>query len=194
MADSEKICPHLHIPLQSGDDRILRLMRRKHRINEYIDFIDFVYKTVPEIGIGTDVMVGFPSEDEEAFKNTKKVLADLPVAYYHVFTYSDRKGTASIKMKDKVDHPTKKLRTNILIQQGERKKRAFFEKYLRKEVSVLFEQRNKEGYWTGYSSNYMQVALKSEENLHNKIVDVIIDRIEENKLIGIRNQEFGISN
>ncbi len=187
MADSEKICKHLHIPLQSGDDRILKLMRRKHNMSEFTHFIEFVEKTVPDVGIGTDVMVGFPSEDDAAFINTKKVLADLPVSYYHVFTYSDRKGTTAYKMDEKVAHDIKKKRTNILIQQGERKKRAFFERFLGQSFPVLFEQKNKAGYWTGYTSNYMQVAMKSDQDLHNQIIEVKIDKIQENQLIGIRN-------
>lgn len=187
MADSEKICKHLHIPLQSGDDRILKLMRRKHNMSEFTHFVEFVEKTVPDVGIGTDVMVGFPSEDDAAFINTKKVLADLPVSYYHVFTYSDRKGTTAYKMDEKVAHDIKKKRTNILIQQGERKKRAFFERFLGQSFPVLFEQKNKAGYWTGYTSNYMQVAMKSDQDLHNQIIEVKIDKIQENQLIGIRN-------
>ena len=185
MADSEKICKHLHIPLQSGDDRILKLMRRKHTSKEFIDFIEFVHKTVPDVGIGTDVMVGFPSEDDEAFINTKKVLADLPVSYYHVFTYSDRKGTASNGMDEKIPYDVKKKRTGILIEQGERKKRAFFESYLKKTMPVLIEQKNKDGYWTGYTSNYMQVAMGSDEDLHNKILPVRMDFIDSLRMIGV---------
>ena len=83
--------------------------------------------TVRKSGDATVIMVGFPSEDEEAFVNTKKLLADLPVSYYHVFTYSDRKGTTSYKMSEKVAHDVKKMRTSILIQQGERKKRTFYD-------------------------------------------------------------------
>jgi threonylcarbamoyladenosine tRNA methylthiotransferase MtaB len=191
MAESEKICKHLHIPLQSGDDRILKLMRRKHSCKEFVKFIEFVHKTVPDAGIGTDVMVGFPSEDETAFVNTKKFLADLPVSYYHVFTYSDRKGTASNRMGGKIQPAVKKKRTGILIEQGERKKRAFFENYLDKTLPVLFEQKNKDGYWTGYTSNYIQVALKSDEDLHNEIVPVRLDSVDGKRMIGIRNSELG---
>ena len=191
MADSEKICNHLHIPLQSGDDRILKLMRRKHTSKEFVDFIEFVHNTVPDVGIGTDVMVGFPSEDDAAFINTKKILADLPVSFYHVFTYSDRKGTSSNRMDDKVAHEIKKKRTAILIEQGERKKRTFFETYLNKTDTVLFEQQNKGGYWTGYTSNYIQVALKSDEDLHNKILPVRLDSVNEKQIIGTRNFELG---
>ncbi|MCK4754967.1 MAG: tRNA (N(6)-L-threonylcarbamoyladenosine(37)-C(2))-methylthiotransferase MtaB, partial [Calditrichia bacterium] len=187
MADSEKICKHLHIPVQSGDDRILKLMRRKHTSKEFANFIEFVYKTVPDVGIGTDVMVGFPSEDDAAFVNTKKFLADLPISYYHVFTYSDRKGTASNLMNDKIAYDVKKKRTAILIEQGDRKKRAFFENYLNKTRPVLFEQKNRDGYWTGYTSNYIQVALKSEEDLHNMIVPVRLVSVNGKQMMGIGN-------
>lgn len=187
MADSEKICKHLHIPLQSGDDRILKLMRRKHTSKEFANFIEFVYKTIPDVGIGTDVMVGFPSEDDAAFVNTKKFLADLPISYYHMFTYSDRKGTASNCMNDKIAHDVKKKRTAILIEQGDRKKRAFFENYLNETRLVLFEQQNRDGYWTGYTSNYIQVALKSDEDLHNKIVPVRLVLVNGKQVIGTGN-------
>jgi len=178
IAESEKMCKHLHIPLQSGDDKILSAMRRKHNIQEFIDFVEFVHKTIPEVGIGTDVMVGFPGENREEFVNTKKILADLPISYFHVFTYSDREGTSSVNMPDKVDYHDKKERTRILIEQGKRKKYAFYEKFLVQEMDVLFEQRNKSGNWTGYTSNYMSVEVESDEDLHNKICAV---KLIENK-------------
>ncbi len=102
MADSEKLCRHLHLPLQSGDDQVLQSMRRKYTAAEFADFIMMAYQTVPDIGIGTDVLVGYPGEGEREFINTKKLLADLPVSYYHVFSYSDRKGTGSYKLQPKV--------------------------------------------------------------------------------------------
>ena len=132
-------------------------------------------------------MIGFPSEDDAAFVNTKKFLADLPISYYHVFTYSDRKGTASNRMNDKIAHDVKKKRTAILIEQGDRKKRAFFENYLNKTRPVLFEQKNRDGYWTGYTSNYIQVALKSEEDLHNKIMQIRLVSVEGKCMVGIRD-------
>ena len=174
MAGSDKVCKHLHIPLQSGDDRILKLMRRRHTVKEFAAFIESVHRRIPGIGIGTDVMVGYPSEDDAAFINTKKLLADLPVSYYHVFTYSDRKGTASCKMSEKVMPQVKKKRNAILIEQGERKKRAFYQAYINKQMPVLFEQQNRDGFWTGYTTNYIQVALKSDRNLHNKIIPVTL--------------------
>jgi len=169
IAESDKMCKHLHIPLQSGDDKILSAMRRKHTVKEFIDFVEFVNKTVPDVGIGTDVMVGFPGEGRVEFIDTKKLLADLPISYFHVFTYSDREGTSSIKMPNKVDYHDKKDRNKILIEQGKRKKYTYYEKYLGKEMDVLFEQRNKSGNWTGYTSNYMSIEVSSDEDIHNQI-------------------------
>lgn len=172
IAESKKMCKHLHIPLQSGDDKILSAMRRKHTVKEFIEFVEFVNKTIPEVGIGTDVMVGFPGEGREEFINTKKILADLPISYFHVFTYSDREGTSSVKMTNKVDYHDKKERTRILIEQGKRKKYAFYEKFLGREMDVLFEQRNKSGNWTGYTSNYLSVGIMSADDLHNQFLSV----------------------
>jgi len=183
IAESDKMCKHLHIPLQSGDDKILAAMRRKHTVKEFVDFVEFVDKTVPEVGIGTDVMVGFPGEGREEFVNTKKLLADLPISYFHVFTYSDREGTSSVKMPDKVDYHDKKQRNKILIEQGKRKKYAFYEKFLGREMDVLFEQRNKSGNWTGYTSNYMSVEVKSDLDLHNLVRKVKFDKLNENIII-----------
>jgi threonylcarbamoyladenosine tRNA methylthiotransferase MtaB len=172
IAESDKMCKHLHIPLQSGDDKILSAMRRKHTVKEFTDFVEFAHKTIPDVGIGTDVMVGFPGEGREEFVNTKKILADLPISYFHVFTYSEREGTSSVKMQDKVDYHDKKDRTRILIDQGKRKKKTYYEEFIGIEKQVLFEQRNKSGNWTGYTSNYMSVEVPSEEDLHNQIRSV----------------------
>jgi threonylcarbamoyladenosine tRNA methylthiotransferase MtaB len=184
MGDSEKICKYLHIPLQSGDDQILKKMRRKYSLNDYVRFIDFVLKTVPDVGIGTDVMVGFPGETEESFINTKKFLADLSVSYYHVFTYSDRKGTGSYGMNEKIEHQTKKQRTRILIEQGKRKRRTYYESHLGNLVDVLFEQQLENGNWVGYSSNYMNIEVDSSENLHNQLRKVHLTELRERTILG----------
>ena len=180
IAESDKVCKHLHIPLQSGDDKILSLMRRKHTVKEFTDFIEFVHRAIPEVGIGTDVMVGFPGEGREEFVNTKKLLADLPISYFHVFTYSDREGTSSIKMSDKVDYHDKKERNRILSEQGKRKKITFYEQYIGQEQLVLFEQRNKSGNWSGYTSNYMSVEVQSDQDLHNLVRKVKFNKLNDN--------------
>jgi threonylcarbamoyladenosine tRNA methylthiotransferase MtaB len=184
MADSEKLCRHLHLPLQSGDDRILQSMRRKYTASEFADFIMMVYQAVPDIGIGADVMVGYPGEGEREFINTKKLLADLPVSYYHVFSYSDRKGTGSCKLRPKVPQQLKKLRTRIMIEQGQRKKYTFYENHLGATVQALFEQQLDNGNWIGYTTNYMNVQVNSFKNLHNKILPVLCTGITDRSIVG----------
>ncbi len=181
MAGSEKMCRYLHIPLQSGDDRILESMRRKHTAREFADIIEYAVKRIPDVGIGTDIMVGYPGEGDAAFRNTKKLLADLPVAYFHVFNYSDRKGTASWKMEPKVDHHIRKERARIMIEMGNRKKHAFYNRFLDTRVKTLFEDR-KNGQWSGLTDNYIRVHVHAERDLYNtirsvKLVDVEGDHI-----------------
>jgi threonylcarbamoyladenosine tRNA methylthiotransferase MtaB len=184
MADSEKLCRHLHLPLQSGDEQILQSMRRKYTAAEYADFIMMAYQTVPDIGIGTDVLVGYPGEGEDEFINTKKLLADLPVSYYHVFSYSDRKGTGSYKLQPKVPQQVKKLRSRIMIEQGQRRRYTFYESHLGLTARVLFEQQHADGNWVGYTSNYMSVEVNSSENLRNKLLPVTFIGINEQNIAG----------
>jgi threonylcarbamoyladenosine tRNA methylthiotransferase MtaB len=183
MAHSYKLCRHLHIPLQSGDDSILEAMCRKHTAKEFADFVEWAAERIPDIGIGTDIMVGFPGEGEEEFKGTRRLLADLPLEYFHVFTYSDRDGTPASRMPGKVDHHVKKERSKIMIEMGERKRYAFYEGYFGKTVDVLFETEAA-GYWTGFTSNYMKLRVESEETLRNQIRAVRPMRIEGDTLIG----------
>lgn len=183
IADSDKICRHLHIPVQSGDDRILESMRRKHNAAFFEEIIEYTAKKIPDIGIGTDVMVGYPTEGIDDFKNTKKLLANLPISYFHVFTYSDRKGTGSYNLKPKVDHHVKKERNRIMIEVGERKKMAFYDSFLGREVDVLFEECHN-GMWEGFSDNYMRIAVKSDSNLKNELKCVRLTEIKDQKILG----------
>ncbi len=192
MADSEKMCRHLHLPLQSGDDHILQSMRRKYTATEFADFIMMVYQTVPDIGIGADVMVGYPGEGDREFINTKKLLADLPVSYYHVFTYSDRQGTGSFKLQPKVSHQIKKQRTRIMIEQGQRRRYTFYENHLGATLPVLFEQQNDDGNWVGYTSNYMKVEVNSQSSLdlHNRLLPVTFVGLTEQRIVGELKQKI----
>ncbi|NOX88380.1 MAG: tRNA (N(6)-L-threonylcarbamoyladenosine(37)-C(2))-methylthiotransferase MtaB [Calditrichaeota bacterium] len=183
IADSEKICRHLHIPLQSADDKILESMRRKHTFADFEQIVDYAIKKMPDIGLGTDIMVGYPGEDDEQFVNTKKRVADLPLAYFHVFTYSDRKGTTSFKLKPKVPPQIKKLRTRIMIEMGKRKKIAFYQSFIGKTAPVLFEQEF-EGYWEGFTDNYMRVKVASKRDLKNQILTVRLTEIQDDKIKG----------
>lgn len=183
MATSDKICPYLHIPLQSGDDRILDSMRRKHSAQFFKEFIEYAVEKIPHIGLGTDVMVGYPTEDKAAFENTKILLADLPISYYHVFTYSDRKGTTSYKLKPKVNPAEKKARYQQLTEQGKRKKALFYQSFIGTVQSVLFEEQKLAG-WTGYTGNFLKVIVKDINDVHNKVKNVKITGYEKDHLIG----------
>jgi len=180
MASSDKICRYLHIPLQSGDDRILESMRRKHTAADFKNIIEYAARKIPDIGIGTDVMVGYPTETKEQFLNTKKLLVDLPISYFHVFTYSDRKGTSAYKLMPKISPDEKKKRNRLMTETGQRKKQAFYHSFLGKQVTVLFEEEN-EGWWEGWSDHYIRVRVKSDENLKNEIRKVLLK--SENNLV-----------
>lgn len=180
---SNKLCRHLHIPLQSGDDDILAAMSRRHTAKEFADFVEWTVEKIPDIGIGTDIMVGFPGETDENFKHTRRLLADLPLQYFHVFIYSDREGTPASRMPHKVHHRVKKERSRIMIELGKRKRHAFCERYIGKPVRVLFESREN-GNWTGFSDNYIRVQAASDADLRNEFRTVIPERIEGDTLTG----------
>jgi threonylcarbamoyladenosine tRNA methylthiotransferase MtaB len=183
MAQSQKVCPYLHIPLQSGDDAILESMRRKHDAGFYKDIIKYASEKIPGIGLGTDIMVGYPGEEDEQYRNSKTFLADLPLSFFHVFTYSDRKGTTSYKMKPKIDHPEKKKRYNEIFEMGQRKKRTFYQQFLNQRLDVLFEEE-KQGQWTGLTGNYIRVKVQSAQNLQNQMATVKLLDIENDCMIG----------
>lgn len=183
MASSEKLVPYLHIPLQSGDDKILKAMKRRHTIAAFAKFVEWSAKMIPDIGIGADVMVGFPGEGDQEFYHTKEALTDLPIAYFHVFTYSDRPGTISYGLAPKVVYQAKKARTRQLIELSVRKKRAFQQTQIGKCMPVLFETEAT-GYWRGYTGNYLRVEVKSDRALHNQIVPVELLEVKDDHLSG----------
>ncbi len=183
MAASEKVCRYLHIPLQSGDDQILESMRRKHSADDFREIVEYAAKKMPGIGIGTDVMVGYPGETDEQFVNTKKLLVDLPISYFHVFTYSDRKGTTAYKLKPKVSPDDKKRRNRIMIEAGQRKRLTFNSNWLKRDVEVLFEERQN-GHWEGFTDNYIRVRVRSPKDLHNTLQTVRLTRVEGDIVLG----------
>ncbi|MGB5107035.1 MAG: tRNA (N(6)-L-threonylcarbamoyladenosine(37)-C(2))-methylthiotransferase MtaB [Candidatus Zixiibacteriota bacterium] len=183
MASSEKLCHYLHVPLQSCDDKILTSMHRKHTMAPLAKFIEWTAKMIPDIGLGTDIMVGYPTEGQQEFMNTREALTNLPFFYFHVFTYSDRPGTRSFDLKPKVAHQIKKERTRNLIELSERKRRAFAAARIGQVVDVLFEQVE-DGCWTGYTNNYLRVHLReSDRDIKNQIIPVRLDSVEGDNLM-----------
>jgi len=174
---SEKICKHLHIPLQSGDSKILSLMKRKYTPEYYKRKIDKIVKKIPEIGIGTDVIVGFPGEKRENFENTLKFVKELPFSYIHVFGFSPRSGTKAENLPDNVNHEEIKERSQILRYIAKEKKKSFLHKNVGRIEEVVFESKE-EKIFSGFSSNYIRVKCKGED-LRNKLKRVKIVKSED---------------
>ncbi len=184
---TEKVCRHLHIPLQSGDNEILKRMRRDYSSEFYKDLIMKLKSDIPDIGIGADVIVGFPGEDKGKFKNTYKLIKELPLSYLHVFTYSQREGTDAYNYNGQIIESTKKERCSAIKKLGEKKSDRFRQGFIGKICKVLIENtRDREtGFLKGYTDNYIPVMLKAcsersesgGDELMNKIVNVRITEV-----------------
>ena len=174
MASSSKLCPYLHIPLQSGDDTILSSMNRPYSVNEFIHLIHRAVSEIPHLGLGTDIMVGFPGETEGAFEHTLDIARTLPFSYFHVFTYSQRPGTAATKLPDQVPITVARGRAKILAALSRLKKLAFAERYIGSTVSVLFESGYVDGLRSGVTANFLKVSVPSSLDLTNHLKEVRI--------------------
>lgn len=181
---SSKFMEHFHIPLQSGDDEILTLMRRKYDVAYYRKTINKILKEFPNAGIGADVICGFPGETDKQFKNTYNLLKELPITHFHVFPYSSRKNTLAARMENHIQHGVKKERVRTLTMFGEAKLEMFSEDQVGSSSEVLFERQNKFGYWEGYTRNYVRVWLKTSADLKNKIRHVYLRDYVNGRLMG----------
>ncbi len=179
---SHALLPFLHIPLQSGVDRILRAMRRKYSVAEYLEFIHRANDAVPDLCIGTDIMVGFPGETIEEFDETCSVLRENPFAYCHVFTFSEREGTPAERMDGQVPVPERARRSAELRRLSAERRREFHASRLGKRVRVLFEDPKPE-LWTGYTDNYIRVVVSAGDvpdewgDLSNRVGRVRLERL-----------------
>jgi len=184
MSQSSVICNHLHLPLQSGDDNVLRRMRRSYTASLFVERVERLTNLITGISLGVDVMVGFPGEGEREFINTYELLKDIPIAYLHIFPFSRRKGTPAYGFKDQVDKRVIKERCGLLRGLDRLKRKRFYETHIGKRVSVLVETIRDEGVLMGKSRNYIPVYIKGEEGLRGKEVDVIVKGLEGDNVIG----------
>ncbi len=175
MAASTKLCRHLHLPLQSGDNEVLRAMNRRYTARDYTAFVDKAVRLMPDLGLGTDVLVGFPTESDRQFANTLAVATDLPFSYLHVFTYSQRPGTAAARMADAVPPATIKARSRTLAELSRAKRMAFYQRHVGRTVDVLFETQDDAGRWTGFTSNYMRAGVTAGGDLTNWLAPAVIE-------------------
>ncbi len=174
-AGDHALVPYLHMPLQAGSNGVLERMRRKYTREEYLAFIEKAAASVHDICLGTDILIGFPGETDEEFAETCALLADSPLVYAHVFKYSEREGTASARMAGKVDPRVQNARSAKVRHISARKQHQFHDRYLGAAVEVLFEHEEN-GYWTGYTGNYIRVAVCSEERLDNAVRRATVTR------------------
>ncbi|HCG76614.1 MAG: tRNA (N(6)-L-threonylcarbamoyladenosine(37)-C(2))-methylthiotransferase MtaB [bacterium (Candidatus Ratteibacteria) CG_4_10_14_3_um_filter_41_18] len=185
LASSPKFCPHLHIPLQSGDDKILKLMNRDYSAGEYERLIEEIREKIPKACFTTDVMVGFPGEDKEAFCHTLAVVKRVGFSKIHCFRYSLREGTKAFKLPSPVKEEEKWERAKELRVLAEKISRKIKENFPGKTFSVLVEEKRKEGgYSFGYSENYLPVLIEGSEK-PGVIVKVRIKEIKDNCLFGV---------
>jgi threonylcarbamoyladenosine tRNA methylthiotransferase MtaB len=168
MERSERLCHYLHVPVQSGDDAVLGGMNRRYTAEDFRAFVEDVARRVPDIGLGTDVIVGFPGETDDSFERTLGFLESLPLAYFHVFSYSKRYGTRAAKLDGHLSPEVIKRRSERLRELSDSKRLAFARGFEGSEVDVLFEQRDESGLWTGLTGNYLRVGVASAESLRNQ--------------------------
>ncbi len=183
-AQSEKLCNHFHIPLQSGSTKILRAMQRRYKISDYSNLIYKIRNKIPDAGIGVDVIVGFPGETEEEFLQTYNYLNELPISYLHVFTYSERPNTNAIILPGSVDVHERKRRNNMLRILSEKKRYAFYTEMIDKNLEVLFEAENDDGIMKGFSSNYVRVSGEYDQKYVNQLSTVLISEVHKNFCAG----------
>lgn len=183
VSESRTFVPHFHIPLQSGSDKILRLMRRRYMSDLYVDRVKRIRKVMPDACIGVDVIVGFPGETEEHFLETYNFLNELDISYLHVFTYSERDNTPAAEMEGIVPLKIRKKRSKMLRGLSAKKRRAFYESQLGNTGTVLFEGENKEGYIHGFTENYVKVKAPWNPMKVNTLQKIKLTEIDEDGLV-----------
>ena len=183
VAKSKKFVPHFHIPLQSGSNVLLKLMKRRYHKELYADRINKIKTLMPDCCIGVDVIVGFPGETDELFLETYNYLNNLDLSYLHVFTYSERDNTEAIDLPNQVSIVERKRRNKMLRILSAKKLRLFYEQQKGKILSVIFENENKKGFMYGFTQNYVKVKYPFDETLCNSILNVtILDFDEEGNM------------
>jgi len=178
LKDSKRFVPHFHIPLQSGCDRLLKLMRRKYERTLYAERVSQIKSIRPDACIGVDVIVGFPGETDEDFMDSVNFLKDLDISYLHVFTYSERANTGAPKLGEKVPMEVRRERSKQLHLLSDRKKRQFYTENIGTERTVLFEHEEDEGMMYGFTENYVKVKFPYQQELTNTFQKIRLTEID----------------
>jgi threonylcarbamoyladenosine tRNA methylthiotransferase MtaB len=174
MATSPKACRHLHLPLQSGSDAVLSKMKRVYTTAEYARFVEKAKTMMPDLGLGTDIIVGHPGETDAEFEISKRYVEKMPFSYLHIFSYSERPKTAAVYYDQKNTPQVTKERSDIMHDVANAKKRAFFDEHVGRTVDVLFETIDNDGYRKGFTGSYCRVATDPKTAPENNISRVTV--------------------
>ncbi|KYH28575.1 MULTISPECIES: tRNA (N(6)-L-threonylcarbamoyladenosine(37)-C(2))-methylthiotransferase MtaB [Clostridium] len=180
----KKLCPHFHLSLQSGCDETLRRMNRKYNIEHYRNIVNLLREYVKDVSITTDIIVGFPGETEEEFKKTYDFLKEIKLSKMHIFKYSPRSGTRAERMENQVDGNIKEERSKMLLDLNKKNEKEFMDKFIGRDMEVLYEQMYNENSYEGYTPNYIKVISQSKEPLQGKILRTRLKSIKEDYIIG----------
>ncbi|SNR39275.1 tRNA (N(6)-L-threonylcarbamoyladenosine(37)-C(2))-methylthiotransferase MtaB [Lutibacter flavus] len=183
VANSNSFVPHFHIPLQTGSDELLKLMKRRYQKETYTNRVDAIKKAMPNACIGVDVIVGFPGETDKLFLETYNYLNELNISYLHVFTYSERPNTEAAEMDNVVSKNVRAKRSKMLRGLSVKKRRAFYESQIGNELTVLFESENKEGFIHGFTENYVKVKTPWNPDLINTLHPIKLTKIDEDGIV-----------
>ena len=183
VSESKKFMPHFHIPLQSGSNKILKLMKRRYLKNLYEKRVEKIKTLIPDCCIGADIIVGFPSEDEKDFLETYTFLEKLDVSYLHVFPFSERDNTEAKTLTDKNSTQIKNERSYLLRKLSDLKKNKFYKKNIFSNRKVLFESENKNGFVHGFTDNYMRVKTLWSSKIIDKVININLYDIDDDKII-----------
>ena len=189
VSTSNKFVPHFHIPMQSGSDSVLKLMKRRYLTKLYKNRVEHVKKVIPNACIGADVIVGFPGESEEDFLETYNFIKRLNLSYLHVFTYSERDNTEAVNLKNIVPKKIRSKRSKLLRSLSVQLKRKFYKTQIGSIKDVLFESENRNGFIYGFSNNYVRVKSNWRNDLADKIISFKLEEIDNDGLVvGKKNQ------
>ncbi|GGB84471.1 tRNA (N(6)-L-threonylcarbamoyladenosine(37)-C(2))-methylthiotransferase MtaB [Dyadobacter sediminis] len=189
VAQSRRFAPHFHIPLQSGSNKVLGLMKRRYKRELYAERVAKIKSLMPDCCIGVDVIVGHAGETQEYFEESYKFLNELDISYLHVFTYSERENTAALAIRPIVPKATRSDRSKMLHILSEKKKRHFYEQQINKKGTVLFEDEVDNGQMLGFTENYIRVAVKYDPLLINETKEVLYSSLNENGFMEVQEVE-----
>lgn len=183
---TKKVCDHFHLSLQSGSDTVLKRMNRKYTTKEYSNIVDIIRKYMPNAGITTDIIVGFPGETDQEFKETMDFVKNIGFSRIHVFKYSPREGTPAARSKEQIHGEVKNTRSEELISLGDDLMKEFASRFIGSKLSVLIEEESKDDaeYVEGYTTNYIRVKTRKDVDLFNKIIDLEVKSIDGETLVG----------